>query len=104
MIAELKKLIPNLSKITYFTDGAGSQYKNKYNFINLCHHEQDFGVKAVWNYSATRQVYLLVIKRLIFNNFFDDKDKIDIKEYHIKILHFLIYIYLSVMVKGAVMA
>lgn len=37
----------------YFSDGAGSQYKNKLNFLNLCLHEQDFGIKAEWHFFAT---------------------------------------------------
>ncbi len=40
-------------KIIYFSDGAASQYKNRKNFLNLCNHEQDFGVKAEWHFSAT---------------------------------------------------
>ncbi|KAI8122643.1 hypothetical protein CVS40_6527 [Lucilia cuprina] len=39
--------------IIYFSDGACSQYKNKKNFINLTHHESDFGLKAEWNFFAT---------------------------------------------------
>ena len=30
-----------------------SQYKNRYNIINLVFHEIDFGVLAKWNYFAT---------------------------------------------------
>jgi hypothetical protein len=66
LIKDLKKLVPNLKKISYFTDGAGGQYKNKSNFINLCHHEQDFGVTAVWNFSATRKVYFFILYNFIF--------------------------------------
>ena len=40
-------------KIIYFSDGAASQYKNRKNFVNLCNHETDFGVKAEWHFSAT---------------------------------------------------
>ena len=32
------------TKIIYFSDGAASQYKNRKNFINLCHHREDFQV------------------------------------------------------------
>ena len=42
-----------LKKIYYFSDGAASQYKNRKNFSNLCHHEEDFGIKAEWHFSAT---------------------------------------------------
>jgi hypothetical protein len=44
---------PNLTKIHYFTDGCGGQYKNKSNFLNLCYHQEDFGIKAEWNFFAT---------------------------------------------------
>ena len=40
-------------KIFYFSDGAASQYKNRKNFNNLCHHQADFGVTAEWHFSAT---------------------------------------------------
>ena len=40
-------------KIYYFSDGAASQYKNRKNFINLCYHEDDFGIPAGWHFSAT---------------------------------------------------
>ena len=42
-----------LKKIIYFSDGAGSQYKNRKNFVNLCLHEEEFGVPAEWHFSAT---------------------------------------------------
>ena len=40
-------------KIFYFSDGAASQYKNRKNFVNLCHHQADFGFPAEWHFSAT---------------------------------------------------
>jgi len=40
-------------KVYYFSDGAASQYKNRKNFINLCHHQDDFGVPVEWHFSAT---------------------------------------------------
>ena len=52
----LKELLPlqlRPKKILYFSDGAASQYKNRKNFLNLCHHEEDFGVKAEWHFLAT---------------------------------------------------
>lgn len=54
-IAYLKKKFgeSNVKMIIYFSDGAGSQYKNKFNFVNLVHHKTDFGVNAEWNFSAT---------------------------------------------------
>lgn len=42
-----------MKKIHYFSDGATSQYKNRYNVFNLAHHEMDFGLKAEWHFFAT---------------------------------------------------
>ena len=54
LIAYLRrKVSSNPQKIYYFSDGAASQYKNRKNFINLCHHQEDFGVDAEWHFSAT---------------------------------------------------
>ena len=39
--------------IIYFSDGAPTQYKNRKNFINLCNHQNDFGVPAEWHFFAT---------------------------------------------------
>lgn len=39
--------------IYYFSDGAASQYKNRKNFVNLCHHDVDFGITAEWHFFAT---------------------------------------------------
>ena len=33
--------------------GCAAQYKNRKNFINLCHHMEDFGVPAEWHFFAT---------------------------------------------------
>lgn len=55
-IAFLRKFLPSRSqpqKIIYFSDGAASQYKNRKNFINLCHHKEDFKILAEWHFSAT---------------------------------------------------
>ena len=53
-IQYLKKQFSSLPRKIYYTsDGAASQYKNRKNFINLCHHEEDFGVAAEWHFSAT---------------------------------------------------
>ena len=39
----------NIKKIFNFSDGAASQYKNKFNFRNLSKHRDDFGISAQWN-------------------------------------------------------
>jgi len=43
----------NLKKIIYMIDGAKQHFKNRYQIANLIHHEEDFGIKAEWHYSAT---------------------------------------------------
>jgi hypothetical protein len=53
LIAFLKENVSNISNIYYFSDGATAQYKNKNNFINLCHHNTDFGINAEWHFFAT---------------------------------------------------
>ena len=48
-----EKLPFSLKKVCYFSDGASAQYKNRKNFINLCHHVKDFGIPAEWHFFAT---------------------------------------------------
>jgi hypothetical protein len=52
-IEDLKAIAPTIKKVIYFTDGASSQYKNKKNFLNICYHEQDFGLQVEWHFFAT---------------------------------------------------
>ena len=61
MIDKLKIVLNALGKLIYFSDGAASQYKNYKNFINLCYHENDFGVPAEWNFFATSHGKVLVM-------------------------------------------
>ena len=49
----LKENLPILDKIFYFSDGCAEQYKNCKNFINLCHHQQDFNMNAEWIFFGT---------------------------------------------------
>ncbi|KAJ8895942.1 hypothetical protein PR048_001283 [Dryococelus australis] len=53
LVAKLKEDFPQTNKIIHFSDGAGGQYKNKKNFINLCYHEIDFHLQAEWNFFGT---------------------------------------------------
>jgi hypothetical protein len=53
LIPLFKENVPDISKIYYFSYGASAQYKNKNNFINLCHHNADFGINAAWHFFAT---------------------------------------------------
>lgn len=49
----LKTKLAELEKIHFFSDGSGSQYKNKMTAFNLCQMEKDFCLKAEWNFFAT---------------------------------------------------
>ena len=42
-----------IDKIYYFTDGAGSQYKNYKSIYNLQYHRDDFGLDAEWHFFQT---------------------------------------------------
>ena len=42
-----------MDKIFYFSDSCAEQYENHKNFINLCHHQQDFNMDAEWIFFAT---------------------------------------------------
>ena len=54
LIAHLREALTfSLKQVFYFSDGAAAQYKNRKNFMNLCHHEVDFGIPAQWHFSAT---------------------------------------------------
>lgn len=53
VISFLNENCPHVKSIHYFSDGCAGQYKNKYNFINLCLHEKDFQLKAQWSFFAT---------------------------------------------------
>ena len=52
-LAFTSRTICLLSKLYYFSDGCGGQYKNYKNFHNLCYHSEDFGLDAEWAFFAT---------------------------------------------------
>ena len=53
LIPELKKIVSDLQKVIYYSDGAKQHFKNKYQMRNLMHHEEDFAVQAEWHFHAT---------------------------------------------------
>lgn len=53
MIDFLKSKLGKVEAVFYFSDGAVSQYKNRKNFLNIAHHEVDFGISAEWHFFAT---------------------------------------------------
>ena len=42
-----------VNRLIYFSDGCAGQYNNCKHFLNICYHEQDFGMWAEWNFFAT---------------------------------------------------
>ena len=42
-----------VEKIIYLSIDAKQNFKNKFQTVNLVHHEENFGVKADWNLYAT---------------------------------------------------
>ena len=48
LVQYIKENYPNIVKLHYFSDGCSAQYKNYKNFINLCHHKEDYGLDAEW--------------------------------------------------------
>jgi len=53
ILEHIKKELPQVCHVKYFSDGAASQYKNYKNFSNLCYHATDFGLSAEWHFFAT---------------------------------------------------
>ena len=53
ILDHLKKELPAVTKVVYFSDGCAGQYKNYKNFVNLTHHMADFGYDAEWHFFAT---------------------------------------------------
>lgn len=53
IIAEIKKIVSNVQKKFYITDGSAAQYKNKTNFYFLSQHKSKFGFNGTWVFHAT---------------------------------------------------
>ena len=49
----LQKVPMQVSMVHYWSDGGGSQFKNKFMFCNLLFHKKDFGFDADWSFFAT---------------------------------------------------
>lgn len=53
LIPVIKEVHPKVKKIIYVTDGAKQHYKNRFQMMNLMHHEEDFDLKGEWHFQAT---------------------------------------------------
>ena len=52
-ILERVKEVTSVKMVHYWSDGAGSQFKNHYNLASLLFHEEDFNCKATWSFFET---------------------------------------------------
>ena len=53
LVEFISKELKQITKMIYFSDGSGMQYKNKKNFVHLTYHEKDFGPVAEWHFFPT---------------------------------------------------
>ena len=54
LMSELKQAMPwPITMVHYWSDGAASQLKNRYNFLNVAFHQSDFECDADWSFSCT---------------------------------------------------
>ena len=49
----IKEKLPQIKHVEYWSDGCAGQYKSYKNLMNLCNHENDFGLDAIWSFFAT---------------------------------------------------
>ncbi|CAL4092279.1 unnamed protein product [Meganyctiphanes norvegica] len=54
LIPYIKKYHPHLNKVHYFTGGCAAQYKNRYNFQNICKYLDDFGLECRWYFFCNK--------------------------------------------------
>lgn len=53
ILKDVKSKWPNTKKVKIFSDGAGSQFKNKFTLSNLVFSLKDYGVDISWEFMAT---------------------------------------------------
>lgn len=53
VMVEMNKLVPDLEKVYFVSDGSAAQYKGYKSFCNLLYHEKDFNVKCEHHFHAT---------------------------------------------------
>ena len=50
LIPQIKAIVPDCTKVHYWTDSPTSQYRNKFIFMTIANHKEIYGVTATWNY------------------------------------------------------
>lgn len=53
IVSDLKKENNELEHVTVFSDGSGSQFKNKYTLSNILHSKSDLDVTCEWHFFPT---------------------------------------------------
>ena len=53
IMKHLREKFPSIKVLNVFSDGAGSQFKQRFLFSNLYYWEQDHHLKLPWNFFAT---------------------------------------------------
>lgn len=74
IIKDLKESCPELKTISFFSDGAASQFKQRFLFENLTYFKEDYNINATWNFFATSHGKGTVdgigghVKRMVFSS------------------------------------
>ena len=73
IIMDVKREWPGVKSISFFSDGAASQFKQRFLFHNITYFEEVYALKVAWNYFATSHGKGAVdgigghVKRLVWN-------------------------------------
>jgi hypothetical protein len=79
IISELKQYLPNLNAITFCSDGAASQFKQRFLFRNLTKLSNDYDLNISWSFFATSHGKGVVdgiggiVKRLVYREIMTKK-------------------------------
>ena len=60
LIQEIQRRGIPVDHIHYVSDGSGAQYKNCKNFLDLCMHQEDFGISADWFSGVNKELQKFV--------------------------------------------
>ncbi|KAJ8041142.1 hypothetical protein HOLleu_11877 [Holothuria leucospilota] len=53
LIKDIKSVCPTVKSIAFFSDGAASQFKQRFLFDNITHYKELYNIDATWNFFAT---------------------------------------------------
>ena len=72
LITHLKQRHPNVTKVHYFSDGSGEQFKNYKNIANMIHHKQDLEVLRFFCHVHGKGSYVDLWREYANNTVFDN--------------------------------